>query len=294
MDQEPTLTERLIALWDHLGLRAAHVATQMAGDVAELARAFPDRIAGLLLCVPSRLDPAPFASVADRLVMIAGERGLTAEVTARAAQRLPGSRRIVLPSYEAPGWADVVADRTETIVDALRGLTGTATEPPPTASAGSHAGITYQVHGKGPALLLSPFFLAPSQWQPAIPELARRFTVIVLGGRQLGGVAALEDRARGPSYRGMINTMFDAIAPGEGETILDVGCGSGALDRMLAGRFDANPIVATDLNPFLLREAAVLAAEDGLAGRITFHLGNAERLPFADATFDHAFTVTVF
>jgi hypothetical protein len=195
MKQEPTLTDRLIALWDHLGLRAAHVATQMSGDVAELARAQPGRIAGLLLCVPSRLDPAPFASVADRLVMIAGERGLTAEVTARAAQRLPGSRRIVLPSYEAPGWADVVADRTETIVEALRGLTGTATQPPPTAEAGSHAGITYQVHGKGPALLLLPFFLAPSQWEPAIPELARRFTVIVLGGRHLGGVAALEDRA---------------------------------------------------------------------------------------------------
>jgi SAM-dependent methyltransferase len=225
--------------------------------------------------------------------MISGARGLTAEVTARATQRLPGSRRIVLPSYEAPGWADVVAERTETIVEALRGLTGTATEPTPPASVGSHAGITYQVHGKGPALLLLPFFLAPSQWEPAIPELARRFTVIVLGGRHLGGVAALEDRARSPSYRGMIDTMFDAIAPGEGETILDVGCGSGALDRMLARRFDANPIVATDLNPFLLREAAVLAAEDGFAGRITFHLGNAERLPFDDATFDHAFTVTV-
>ena len=69
------------------------------------------------------------------------------------------------------------------------------------------------MHGKGPALVLLPFFLAPSQWEPAIPELARSFTVIVLSGRHLGGVAALEDRASGPSYAGMINTLFDAIAP---------------------------------------------------------------------------------
>ena len=295
MSQQPTLTERLVSLWDHLGLAAAHVATQMSGDVADLARQHPERIAGLLLCVPSRLDPAPFAAVAARTVMLAGERGMTAEVTARAEPRLPGSRRIVLPNYEAPGWADVVAERTDAITEALRGLTGAATVSNLIAGTGLHAGISYQVHGKGPALMLLPFFLAPSQWEPAIPDLARDFTVIVLGGRHLGGVASLEDRARGPSYAGMINTLFDEIAPAAGDTILDVGCGSGALDRMLARRFgDANAITATDVNPFLLREAAALAAEDGVADRITFRQGNAERLPFADASFDHAYTVTVF
>jgi SAM-dependent methyltransferase len=294
MSHQPTLTERLVSLWNHLGLTRAHVATQMAGDVAELARLHPELIAGLLLCVPSRLDPAPFASVAARLVMVAGERGMTAEVTARAEPRLPGSRRVVLAGYDAPGWADVVAERTGAITSALRGLSDGATVADLNAGNGSHAGITYQVLGKGPALVLLPFFLAPSQWEPAIPDLARHFTLIVLGGRHLGGVAALEDRARGPSYAGMIDTMFDEIAPVAGEAILDVGCGSGALDRLLAKRFGgANPITATDLNPFLLREAAALAAEDNVADRITFCEGNAERLPFPDASFDIAFTVTV-
>jgi SAM-dependent methyltransferase len=294
MSQEPTVTERLVALWDHLGVAAAHVATQMPGDVAGFARSHPGRIAGLLLCVPSRLDPAPFAAVAARTAMISGDSGMTAEVTARAEPRLPGSRRVVLPGYGAPGWADVVADRADVVVAALRGLTGDASVPNLKAGAGHHAGLSYHVHGEGPALVLLPFFLAPSQWEPAIPELARFFTVIVLSGRHLGGVAALEDRASGPSYAGMINTLFDAIAPAPGETILDVGCGSGALDRLLARRFgDANPIVATDLNPFLLREAAAMAEEDGVAGRIAFQEGNAEQLPFPDASFDHAFTVTV-
>ena len=295
MNQQMTLTERLISLLDHFGLATAFVATQMSGDVADLARRCPERIAGLLLCTPSRLDPAPFAAVAAQTVMIAGERGMTAEVTARAESRLPGSRRVVLPDYDAPGWADVVADRTEAIVATLRSLIGTASAPGLAAGSGVHAGITFQVHGKGPALVLLPFFLAPSQWEPAIPALARSFTVIVLGGRYLGGVAALEDRARGSSYAGMINGLFDEIEPAAGHTILDVGCGSGALDRLAARRFGgANPITATDVNPFLLREAAALAAEEHLADRITFRLANAERLPFADASFDHAFTVTVF
>ena len=147
--EQPTLTERLVSLWDHLGLKAAHVATQMPGDVADFARSHPGRIAGLLLCVPSRLDPTPFAAVAARTVMISGERGMTDEVTARAEPRLPGSRRVVLADYDAPGWADVVADRGETIAErsarpARRG-DGARTWPKARAV---HAGISYQVHGR--------------------------------------------------------------------------------------------------------------------------------------------------
>lgn len=39
-----TLAQRLIALWDHPGLTAAHVATQMPGDIADLAATHPGRI----------------------------------------------------------------------------------------------------------------------------------------------------------------------------------------------------------------------------------------------------------
>jgi SAM-dependent methyltransferase len=81
------------------------------------------------------------------------------------------------------------------------------------------------------------------------------------------------------------------MAIGAGDTVLDVGCGSGALDRLLAPRLSRGRIVATDVNPFLLREAASLAEEAG--GPILFQEANAERLPFADGLFDAAFTVTV-
>ena len=294
-----TLTERLVALLDHLGLPAAHMATQIPADVAGLALAHPERIAGLVFCTPTRLDASSFDAQADRLLMIAGEFGATLGVTQRAAGRLPGARLRVLADYDAPGWADVAVDRGAEIVGWMREFLGglpmaARPMPMPAAAAGTHAGITYRIEGSGSALLLLPFFLAPSQWTPAVPALAERFTVITLGGRHIGGVAALEDRARAPSYQGMLRSLFDTIAPVAGETILDVGCGSGALDRLLAHRYGAaNPITATDLNPFLLGEAAVLAAEEGLQDTIRFRQANAEALPFPDASFECAFTVTV-
>ena len=291
-----TPTERLLALWDHLGIGAAHVATQMPGDIAGFAASFSGRLAGIVLCVPTRLDPAPFETMPERLLMICGDGGLTAEVTARAEARLPDSRGIVLAGYVAPGWADVVADRTDEIVRAMSGFLGRLKADVPTGPAreGVHAGISYRVEGTGPALMLLPFFLAPSQWAPAVERLARQFTIVTLGGAHLGGVATLEDRARAPTYQAMFRTLIDLLAPKPGEAVLDVGCGAGSLDRLLAARLGkANPITAIDTNGFLLREAEALAKAQGVDGLIRFVPGNAEALPFADASFDCIFSVTV-
>jgi SAM-dependent methyltransferase len=295
-DTDLSLTARLISLWDHLGIGVAHVATQMPGDIAGLAAGFAARLGGVVLCVPSRLDPVPFDEVGDRLLMICAERGLTADVTTRAAARLAGARRVVLAGYDAPGWADVVADRTDEIVHEMTGFLGRlqADAPASASREGTHAGISYHTVGSGPALVLLPFFLAPSQWAPALAQLARTFTVVTLGGPHLGGVAALEDRARAPTYQAMFRTLIDLMAPLPGETILDVGCGAGSLDRLLARRLDgAAAITAIDTNPFLLREAALLAKADGLDGLIRFAPGNAEALPFADQSFDCIFSITV-
>lgn len=102
------LAERLALLWDHLCLGAGHVATQMPGDVAEFATTHSHRIASATFCVPTRLDPDAFTTLAPRTLLISGDQGLTEEVTARAAARLPGSQRLVLAEYNASGWADVI------------------------------------------------------------------------------------------------------------------------------------------------------------------------------------------
>ena len=300
-------TDRLIALWDHLGLTAAYVATPIPGDIGLLAAQYPQRIAGAVLCVPSRLDPAPFAALGGRVLMIAAEHGPSADATARAALRLPESERILLSGYAAPGsWADACVDRGAEIAAGMVAFLGRiaaegraaefshANMPRPVAAEGAHAGITYRIEGSGPALILLPFFLAPSQWEPAIPLLARNFTVVTLGGPHLGGVASLEDRARMRSYQAMFDALIDRVAPRPGEAILEVGCGAGSLVRLLAKRLaGANPITAADVNPFLLREAAALAAGEGLAEAIGFTRGNAEALPFADDSYDCVYSVTV-
>jgi SAM-dependent methyltransferase len=289
-------TERLIALFDHLGLGRAHIATQIPGDIAGLVAAHPDRLAGVVLCAPVRLDPEPFRPVAERVLMIAGEYGPTEAVTGRAWALLPKAERVLLDNYEALGWSDVVADCTAEVSARMAAfLARLPANPPHTAAAeGHHAGITYSIEGSGPALLLAPFFLAPTQWEAAVPTLAKNFTVIRLGGRHLGGVAALEDRAAMPTYRAMFRTVIDLIAPQPGEAILDVGSGAGSLDRLLATLLaGANPITAVDASPYLLREAAALAAEQGLGDAIRFTHGNAAALPFPDCSFDCIFSVTV-
>ena len=294
MIEEPTLNQRLLSLWDHLGLSAAHIGAQVTVDITDLAAHFPERIAGLLLCEAPGIHPEPFARVASRMTIVAGDHGMAAAVADRAHARLPGSARVKLLDYDRPFWADSITDHCATIVSSFRGLSGDATVLDQPARHGTHAGITYRIEGTGPALVLFPLFLAPSQWDAAIPELAQHFTVISLGGREVGGVALLEGRARSPSYAGMLYTMFDVIAPAAGQSILDVGCGSGALLRLLARRLGpSHPLTGIDLNPYLLREAAVLAREDGLGERITFRDDNAERLPFADESMDHAYSVTV-
>ena len=296
-------TERLVALMDHLGLGAAHFGTPLPRDISGLVAKHPERLAGIVLCVPSRLDPAPFIGIADRVLMIAGERGPAAGATRRAAARLPAAEHFVLSGYEAPGsWTDAVADRGDEIAERMIAFFGRlaadghAAETLPRAPAeGRHAGISYRIEGSGPALILLPFFLAPSQWTPAIPRLAEHFTVMTLGGPHLGGVASLEDRAQMPTYRAMFRTLIDLIAPKPGETILEVGCGAGSLVRLLARQLGkGNPITAADVNPFLLREAAQLAESEGLAGTIQFTKGNAEALPFEDNSYDCVYSVTVF
>jgi ubiquinone/menaquinone biosynthesis C-methylase UbiE len=88
--------------------------------------------------------------------------------------------------------------------------------------------------------------------------------------------------------------VLDEVPLRAGDSILEVGCGSGVLSRWLAQRTkNANPIVALDLNTYLLREAELLAANEGLSGIIEFREGNAEMLPFPDNRFEATLAFTV-
>ncbi len=68
--------------------------------------------------------------------------------------------------------------------------------------------------------------------------------------------------------------------------ILDVGCGFGATDLVLAERFADSVIVGVDLSEPLLRLARSAGHECGLGERVVFERADAQELPYEDDAFD--------
>jgi SAM-dependent methyltransferase len=291
-DPQLTVEERLFQLLQHLGIAQAHFAASIPGDVTGFAAAHASRLASLTLLCPFYLDPGPLAPCTSRLLLVTGDQGPPAALVQHAAVQLPGAALVALPDYFSPPWADVIADRTDTIGDALLAFLAAADQqhgPTPVTlpeGAGEVAGIPYRVQGMGPPLVLFPLGLAPSQWAPLLARLSAQYCTISLGGPALGFVALLESRGRAVGYQGMVRQLLETARLQPGEEVLDVGCGSGVLDRWLA-RYTggANRIVGVDINRYLLGEAATLVRHEGLEEVIELRQGNAEALPFPAARF---------
>ena len=115
-DAKLSPTDRLLALWEYLGLRRAHVASPIPGDLAQLASGTRSMSRASCCVCPAGSTRHPSAEVADRVLMIGAERGPSAEATARGAAVLPAAKHMTLNAYDAPGsWADAVADRGDEI-----------------------------------------------------------------------------------------------------------------------------------------------------------------------------------
>jgi SAM-dependent methyltransferase len=142
--------------------------------------------------------------------------------------------------------------------------------------------------------VLLPLGLFPSQWDPLVPRLSEQYCTIILGGATLGMVAMLESRGRAAGYWAMVRTVLAEMHLRPGESIAEVGCGSGVLTRTLVQYTrGANRIMGVDINRYLLREATALAQKDGLADTIAFQEGHAHALPFPDQSVDVTLSVTV-
>src|SRR5438045_8431024 len=138
---------------------------------------------------------------------------------------------------------------------------------------GEIAGISYRVRGAGPPLVLLPLDLSPGQWEPLIPALSARYCTITLGGALFGSVASLEERGRS-GYMAVVRSLLDALAIHPGESVLEVGCGSGVIMRELAQRTGgANRLIGRDMSPYLLRVDRALARYAVLIARIVFGEG---------------------
>ena len=287
---------RIAAVLDHLGITRAHFAAGLASEILPLMDTANHRVASLTLVNPNRLETGSLAGLGNRLTVITGSDGLPSNVVRQGAPSLPDARLLRFDDYHTTTWTDVVQENTDAVVDALvrrEGEGGVTILPTQDEVVAEIEGVSFHAYGSGEALVLLPLLLSPTQWRSAIDTLARTFRVIVLGGAHLGMVAMLESRGSEPGYQRAVGAVFDELNLQSGQSILEIGCGTGVLTRWIARRTQRrNPITATDLSQYFLAEARVLADREGF-GELVFQKADGERLPFADSEFDIAFASTV-
>lgn len=114
-----------------------------------------------------------------------------------------------------------------------------------------------------------------------------RWTFMNYGYSPPEGLAApppLELEAADEANRSCIQ-LYDLVARGApvaGRELLEVGCGRGGGADYLARKLDPRRVVAVDLSP----RAVGLCRRRFAHPRLSFEVGDAERLPFPDAAFD--------
>jgi len=95
----------------------------------------------------------------------------------------------------------------------------------------------------------------------------------------------LEVRASHPDQRAMLETYLDDIGWPEGAAAVEVGCGTGAVSRVIAARSEPASVLGVDPSPILVDRARELA--EGV-DTLSFEVGDARKLAYDDASFDVA------
>jgi len=102
--------------------------------------------------------------------------------------------------------------------------------------------------------------------------------------------AVLELRAADPQQRAMLDSYLSEIGFPPAARVLEVGCGTGAVTRVLAQRPGVAEAVGVDPSPVFVAKASELAA--GM-GNISFEEGDGRALRFGDGDFDMVVCHTV-
>lgn len=295
-----TVEERLCQLLRHLGIERVHLAARGPMDWESFIAAHPEMISSLTLVCPGGLNVGVLGSISSRVLIFAPEQGAGTEGIRRGVANLPGATLVTLADYSVSYTTDMVAERGEVISAAMIDHLGRIdreeeeTASPLEEGEGEVVGVSYRIQGFGPPLLLFPLGFAPSQWEPIVPQLAERYATITIGGTELGMAHILERRGRQAGYLGVVERLVREVQLKPGENVLEVGCGTGVLDRWLARRTaGANRIVGVDINRYLLREGTALVQKEGLEGQVELRQGNAEDIPFPDGSFDVVMSSTV-
>ena len=99
--------------------------------------------------------------------------------------------------------------------------------------------------------------------------------------------AALEERGRAFDQQKVNTALKEVLSPAPGERILEVGCGSGLLCRLMAPAVaPEGKVTGMDISPEFIKIARDYAIHADLSDSIQWGAGRAEALPFQDAKFD--------
>ena len=294
-----TTADRIRQLMQHLGLTKAHFAGRMLLDWVGSVTEYPDQVLSLTLVCPLAIPPLAIADIASKTLVFNGDRGPFAGSVKQAAESASSVTLVTLSDYIGAAWDDVIADHTDNIGGAMiRFLAETGTNSieamhPPVEAEGEVAGIVYQIRGSGPPLLLLPLLLSPSQWEPLIDRLSEQFCTITLSGAKLGTIPFLEERGTSPGFQNMVRTLIREARLQPGESVLELGPGTGVLSRWLAQHTQGeNPITGLEVSPYLIGEATKLVQQANLSDLISFQEGNGEAIAWPDNAFDFSFSVT--
>ena len=89
----------------------------------------------------------------------------------------------------------------------------------------------------------------------------------------------LEARGGHPFIAAVIEEYMAGLIQSPVDTVLEIGCGTGAVARAIARRPEMKgSVTAVDISPHLIEIARRLAQEGGLGGRIDFRVGDAHAL----------------
>lgn len=85
--------------------------------------------------------------------------------------------------------------------------------------------------------------------------------------------------------------VLDLLEVGSSESIIKVGSGPGVAVELAAERANAGWVVGVDPSETMLDMARRRSIESIAEGRVEFHFGTADDLPFDDSSFDAALTI---
>lgn len=106
---------------------------------------------------------------------------------------------------------------------------------------------------------------------------------------QMFSDAAAYDRYMGRWSRLVAPLFVDFAQVRDGERVLDIGCGTGALSEVVAAATRSSEIIGIDLSSSFIEYARAHITDP----RIRFDIGDALDLPYPDASFDKSLALLV-